>query len=134
MRDRRPLSASGVQIAFLIFAIVFLGAPAQKYLGPWLAPGLELPQSLGRLFFFVPAILILVLTPQLRAFSLDQLRTRIPRGDRLEVAAIVGAQAAIPFALLGGVVLWHWLAGGEMALARRIGMEDSAYAAFANSL
>lgn len=133
MRDR-PLSASGIQIAFLVFTVVFLGAPAEKYLGPWLAPELNLPQSLGRLFFFIPGILILVLVPQLRAFCRDEIRVPIPREKRLEVAFALGAQALLPFAIFGGVVLWHWMAGGEMALARRLGMEDSPHTALANSV
>jgi len=129
----RPFNASGVQIAILVFAVVFLGAPAQKFLGPWL-PDLDLPKTLGRLFFFIPAILILLVVPALRSYCFQLLRDPIPRRRRLEVAAVVGANALYPFAVFGCIILWHWTYGGEMALARRLGQEDTASVAMSRAL
>src|SRR5205809_1036149 len=108
----RPFSSSGVQIAILVFAVVFLGAPAQKYLGPWLLPDLDLPKTLGRLFFFIPAILILVVVPTLRQYCFALLRVPIPRQRRGEVAVVIGANALYPFAVFGCIVLWYWMSGG----------------------
>jgi len=133
MRDR-PFNASGVQIAFLVFAVVFLGAPAQKYLGPWLLAPLDMPNTLGRLFFFAPALLILLLVPALRSYCGALLRAPIRKSDRAEVAVVVAADALFPLAVVGGVVLWHWIGGGEMGLARRIGQQETAGVAMARAL
>jgi membrane protease YdiL (CAAX protease family) len=133
MRER-PFAASGAQVAFLVFAVVFLGAPAQKYIGPWLPGDLGIPNTLGRLFFFIPAILIIALIPALRRYSVELLRAPIDRAKRLEVALVVGAKALFPFAIFGGIVLWYWLHGGEMALARRIGDQQTASVAMSQAL
>lgn len=133
MRDR-PFGASGVQIAFLVFAVVFLGAPAQKYLGPLLAPELTMPGTVGRLFFFLPAVLILALVPALRRYCADLLRSPIPAPRRVEVGIVVGANALFPFAVVGGVLLWYWMNGGEMALARRLGQQETAGVAMSRAL
>ena len=133
MRDR-PFSATGLQITFLVFAVVFLGAPAQKYLGPILVPDLDLPKTLGRLFFFIPAAAILLVVPALRRHCLALLRHAIPREHRREVALVVGANALFPFAAVGGIVLWYWTTGGEPALARRVGEQATDSVALAQAL
>ena len=79
----RPLGASGFQIAFLIFAVVFLAAPAQKYLGPYLAPDGEMTKSLGRIFVFVPAVAFLWLIPRVHAFCRRELAFPISQRDRM---------------------------------------------------
>jgi len=130
----RPFNASGFQVAFLIFVVVFLGAPAQKYLGPLVAAETEFPNTLGRLFFFIPALLILFLVPPLRRFCRQELRVAIPKDARFEVGMVAVAHVLLPFAIFGGVVLWYWLAGGEMALARRIGMQETLSVSLARAL
>src|SRR6185295_1184122 len=54
MQETFESKASGMQIAFLVFAIVFLAYPIQKYLGPIV--GLEVSENrvAGRLLIFVP--------------------------------------------------------------------------------
>jgi membrane protease YdiL (CAAX protease family) len=130
----RPLSASGLQIAFLVFAVAFLAAPATKYLGPYVPFGSDLPKSLGRVFIFVPAILLLLLIPQVREFCARELKRPIVKADRLEVGIAVVSQALLPFAIVGGIVSWHWIAGGEMGLTRWIGNRDTPYAAMEQAL
>ena len=130
----RPLSASGLQITFFIFAVVFLAAPAAKFLGPYLVPEGEMPKSLGRIFIFVPAIALLWLIPQVRAFCWRELGYPISQRDRMEVSIVAASQVLLPFAIFGAVVLWHWTVGGEMALARRLGQQDTAAAEFARAL
>jgi membrane protease YdiL (CAAX protease family) len=130
----RPLGASGLQLAFLIFAVVFLAAPAAKYLGPYLASPDEMAKSLGRVFVFAPALLLLALIPRLREFAIGELMRPIGKQGRIEVGIVTASAALVPFALFGGIVLWHWMWGGEMALARRVGMEDTPRAALESAL
>ena len=132
--NHRPFNASGLQIAFLVFAVVFLGAPAQKYIGPLLTPEIDLPRTIGRLFFFLPAIVILVTVAPLRRHCAQLLRQPIDPAHRTEVAVVTAAQVVFAFAISGGVVLWHWMAGGEMGLARRIGQEVTGVVAMGRAL
>ena len=120
MKKDVHLNASGLQIAFLVFAIVLLAYPVQKYFGPALGLG-DPGRIVDRLFVFVPLIALLVLVPAFRRFAVEQLRNGIPPGKRLESAIVALVQVALPFAVMGAIVLWHWTIGGEMALARRIG-------------
>ena len=120
MSQGPQVNASGLQIAFLVFAIALLAYPAQKYLGPIL--GIEEPRRIvSGLFIFVPMIALLVLVPAFRRFAVDQLAKGIPRGKRVESALAALAQVALPFAIGGAIVLWYWTIGGEMSLARRVG-------------
>ena len=129
---QRPFNASGVQIAVLVFAVVFLAAPLQRYLGSW-APS-DIPQTISRLFVFVPAILILLAVPTIRRYCVDAVLSPIPRESRLEVAGVSAYHALIfPLAATGAIVLWHWSAGGEMALARRLGQQETAPVALASA-
>jgi membrane protease YdiL (CAAX protease family) len=122
----RNVPASGVQVAILIFALVFLAWPLQKYLGP--ALGLEESPSklVGKLFIFVPAIALLAGIPALRRFCVEALSTPIPAERRLELGGVTLAKLCVPFAIAGATVLWHYALGGEMTLARRLGEQRPA--------
>lgn len=123
MSKHERTKPGGFQIAFLIFAVVFLASPFHKYLGPLLGIGEPPGRVAGRLFIFVPAIAILVLVPGIRRFCRDQLTTPIRRERRVECGLVTLAQLALPFAIAGATVLWYWFKGGEMSLARRIGQQ-----------
>ena len=116
---------SGLQIAFLVFAVVFLAWPLHRYVGPLI--GVHEPDSrvVGRLYIFIPAIAILLLVPGLRRFCAEQLGKGFVPGGRLETGLVMFAKVWMPFAIYGGVLLWYWVPGGEMALARRIGEQRS---------
>jgi membrane protease YdiL (CAAX protease family) len=115
----------GYQLAFFIFAVALLGAAAQKYLTPLLPGGDELPVTIGRLYAFVPAILVMLLVPAARRYCARALAVPIPFERRGEVAVVIGLQPVVLLAIGGSVVLWYWAQGGEMALARRIGEQMS---------
>ena len=123
MIDNHSKGASGLQVAFLVFAVVLLGAPLHKYLGPLLG----IPQSspiAGRLFIFIPAIAILLFAPALRRSCFERLSQPIIASRRIEVGLVSAAEILLPFAIFGAVALWYWILGGEMALARRIGNQS----------
>ncbi len=130
----RKDSATGLQIAILIFAVVFLGAPADKYLGALLGLDSGFDIVRGRLFFFIPAALLLMLVPELRRRCLRDLRSPIPKERELEVAAVALAHILTATAAIGAVILFHWVMGGEYALARRLGMQQAPQAAWVFAL
>jgi membrane protease YdiL (CAAX protease family) len=133
MSSEHPRSPTGLQVAFLIFAVVLLATPFQKYVAPMMGLGLS-GTYWDRLYIFVPAIAILALVPALRRYCLSRLRQPIAPGQRTEVAIVAGAHVLLPFALAAAVMLWYWVPGGEMALARRIGNQMSPEAEFARAL
>jgi membrane protease YdiL (CAAX protease family) len=130
----RPFSASGLQITLLVFALVFLAAPAAKHLGPHVPFAEEIPASLGQAFIFGAAVVLLIAIPGVRAFCSAHLRRPIAPCDRLEVGIVVASNAFVPFAIFGGIVLWHWICGGEMGLARWVGSRDTSAAAMEHAL
>ena len=124
----------GFQIAFLVFAIIFLAYPMQKYLGPLI--GIEGPHKfVSRIYIFVPLILLLALVPVFRRFSIEELGTPIPAGRRVETAAVTLLKAVLlPLAAGGAIALWYWGLRGEMGLARRVGQQEDINVSIANVL
>jgi membrane protease YdiL (CAAX protease family) len=112
---------TGLQIAILIFAVVFLAYPLRKYVGPLVGLDEQSGKVVGRLFIFIPAIALLIFVPAWRRFCLECLRVPIATERRSELVFVATAQAVIPLAIGGATVLWYWTMGGEMALARRLG-------------
>jgi membrane protease YdiL (CAAX protease family) len=113
------LPASGLQIAFLIFAVMLLAAAAEKYvLGQWpWARDSGFP--VGRTTMFVIAAAILALVPALRRHCKRLLATPIPASKRSEVILVVGLDLVTTWAAVGAIALALWSIGGEPALARR---------------
>jgi uncharacterized protein len=133
MRSQSDLPG-GFQIAFLVFAIVFLAYPMQKYIGPFLGiQGAE--RSASRIFIFAPLALLLALYPPFRNLSIQMLGTPITAGRGREAAVVTACKALlVPFATAGAIVLWHWGLGGEMGLARRLGEQQGPEAALRSAL
>ena len=119
----KAYSASGMQIAFLVFAVVFLATAADRFLGPIIGKHTDFDRTLGRLYIFVPAVLLLLLVPPLRRRCLEELRVPIPRARKPEVALAAIGHIFTALATGGAIVLWHWCLGGEPGLARRLGNE-----------
>ena len=120
MVDMKPGSASGVQIAFFIFAVALLAAPLTKWIvgaDRW-AP--EVAAMIDKAIPFVMGIAILVAFPRLRRICSLELNNPVPSNGRAEVAAVAALHLVMPFAWAGAVALWYWIAGGEVALAHLI--------------
>src|SRR5688572_12940222 len=103
--------ASGIQIAFLVFAVLLLGAPVERYVLPMFGWTGEYASTTARLVVFVPAIVALLAFPHIRRRCLDDLRVGIPRERRAEVAVVSMLHWMVAAAGVGGVVLWYWLLG-----------------------
>src|SRR5260221_3537139 len=128
--------ATGLQIAFFVCALLLLAAPADKFLfSHWTwARAHELPVS--RVAIFAIAAAILFGMRPLRRICLDLLSVPVPRDRRAEVGAALALNVAAAFAAIGAVMLWTWLAGGDPALARRVGEQakDTEQMSYALSL
>jgi len=114
--DRRAQAILGFQIAFLVFAVVLLMAPADKYvLARWQwAADLELP--LGRVMIFAIAAFLLVAIDALRQRCVSLLAAPVAAGRHREIAIGIALTLLADFGCAGGFALWHWLAGGEAAV------------------
>ena len=117
MTDTRNGSATGLQIAFFIFAVALLAAPLSKWIigaDRW-AP--EVAGMIDKAIPFVMAIVILASFPPLRRLCSVELHKTLRAGDRPEIAAVAALHLLMPFAWAGAVAIWYWVAGGEAALA-----------------
>lgn len=117
MTDTRNGAATGLQIAFFIFAVALLAAPLGKWIvgtGRW-AP--EVAAMIDKAIPFVMAIVILAAFPRLRRLCSFELNNTLDPRNRNEVAAVAALHLLMPFAWAGAVALWYWVSGGEVALA-----------------
>lgn len=120
--------ATGFQIAFLLLALQFFAMLAASWGAArlaWLPHGTEL---LGQVVTFGIAIIVLAGVGPLRRFCAGELRRELPRGAAIELAAVSAAKAAIPFAVIGGTVLWAHAAGAPERLAAILAQADPARA------
>jgi membrane protease YdiL (CAAX protease family) len=125
---------SGFQIAFLIFAVILLSAPAAQWLSPDGSWARENEALVGRLVIFAAAILILVSFPAVREMCKQMLRAPIPPQHRAEVAGIAAIAIIGNFAAGGATALWLWLHGGDVLLASQIQIHSDVETAKALSL
>jgi uncharacterized protein len=106
----------GFQVAFLVFAVVFMSIPIVKYSGPW-EPHEE--QAFGRALIFGAALALICGIDGLRRESRALLAVPIARKFWPEVTAITLLHLLTPFALCGAIVLEAWMEGGGNAVSLR---------------
>jgi membrane protease YdiL (CAAX protease family) len=109
-------SPSGLQIAFLIFALHFFAMLVTRFLsdlGQWPRSTFQL---MSQWVTVILEALVLLAVPALRRWCLVELRIPIPVGCWPELACVTTLKAAIPFAVLGGGVAWMlaWAAPGTL--------------------
>jgi len=126
--------ATGFQIAFFIVALLFLAAPADKYIFDHWQWARELGFPVGRAMIFIVAGGILFGVPPLRRRCLGLLSIPLPPTKAPEVAAVALLQVVTAFAAAGATGLWIWSNGGEPALARALGSRDTAATQLSNAL
>lgn len=117
--------ALGFQITFLIFAVVFLNAPLDKYVYSQWQWARDLDVSLGRALIVISGGILLAVIPAARRQCAALLDPRIPRGRRGEVFIALGIDLIANAGMLGAFALWHYSFGGEPALAREMGNQAS---------
>ena len=123
MSEEPNQSATGFQIAFLILALLFLAAPAEKYLFNQWTWAQERGIPVSRLAIFAIAAFVLFGIEPLRKVCFRLLSAPIPSGRKHEVISALALNIVAGFAAMGAAVLWVWMLGGEPALARRVGEE-----------
>ena len=124
---------SGIQIAFLAFAVALLAVPFSEAVGSLAGLSPDEKKLFSRLFiFFIPLAAVLAL-PALRGAVEEMLRAPIPREHRAEVAAVAALHVATHFALGGAVAAWFWLQGGGEAVAARVFSREEKQLAYAFS-
>jgi len=99
-------NTSGPQIAFLFFALLFLAMLITRFLSAlW-----QWPQNafllMSQWVTVILELLVLLVVPAIRRWCLAELRIPIPAGRWPELASVAALKAAIPFAVLGGGVVW----------------------------
>lgn len=129
-------SASGFQIAFLIFAVLLLAVPADRYFFAKWEWAVQRDVPVGRIMIFVFAAILFLSVPALRRIARELLAVPIPRKKLPELAAATLLDLGVGFAAFGALALWWWCSGGESNVARHIGepLSDSVHLANALSM
>jgi membrane protease YdiL (CAAX protease family) len=117
MAHRPKNEASGMQIAFLVFALFIVSIPVAKYSGPWTHHEEGL---VTRLFIFGMFLVVLGLFRGVRSRCMALLAVPIARHHRLEIGAITILHVLSPFAYAGALVLWTYFTEGNLAVADRM--------------
>jgi membrane protease YdiL (CAAX protease family) len=121
-------AASGLQIAFLVLAFEFFSMLASKSLAPVLGWPADRFELLGQLVTFSVAALMLAGIPALRRYCLAELRVPVPPGSSVQLIAACVTNVAIPFAVVGAVVIQAFATGNVEQLSARIPSMDPATA------
>lgn len=100
--------ATGLQIAFLTFAIALLSAPSSKWLLSLVHTQFT-SETVGRLFTLLVGAVCIVAFPAVRSRAREYLRRPIAKGDRAEVALASLLVVISGFAMVGGMVIWQLL-------------------------
>jgi membrane protease YdiL (CAAX protease family) len=116
----RTGSASGLQVAFLTFALLLLSVPASNALVRAVALTPEHAELARRALPLALLGVVLLFFPVLRKLSLQSLAQPLPRDQRLEVLMVAIASLAIPFAVVGGKVAWWWVSEGAAGVAQHV--------------
>lgn len=116
----RTGTASGIQIAFLSFAVLLLAVPLSAHVGDLLGGSSQYTTFIGRFFPFMLGAAILAAFPGLRRRVIDLLSMPVPRERRFELALVAMASVSLAFALSGALALWYWLTEGNAALEQHM--------------
>jgi membrane protease YdiL (CAAX protease family) len=124
--------ATGLQIAFLLFAVLLLSVPmSQAVIRAADASAAWRPIVERGLQFVIGALLLLAI-PGLRRAAALELSRPIPKAARLEVAAVGLAKTSLAFASFAMIGLWIWASEGVPGLLEQ--MASDTHAAHARSL
>jgi uncharacterized protein len=132
MATRTTGQATGLQAAFLIYAVILLAVPVSRLLvhaGSFEGARRILLESGTH---FVLAMLVIAIFPALRGFAIDSLARPIPRKKLGEVIIVSIAKLAQAFAAIAAIALWLWLTGGPNAV-EQMAIDPDQEAAFAFS-
>lgn len=116
----RTGSASGIQIAFLIFAVALLSVPLGAYVTGSLGTGSADSAVIGRTIPFAVAALIVVAFPALRQHALDEFARPVLPNRRIEVASVALAKVVMLLGAFGAMALWTWMSQGGYALEQKM--------------
>jgi uncharacterized protein len=130
--ENRP--ATGLQIGFLVFAVLLLAVPFDRHvLGQWQwARDADLPT--GRIANFLLGGLILLGIPALRRESRQILSRGIPASRVAELALALAMNFVVSLGAFGAFALWSWSVAGEPGLARQMGEHSSHATEWANAI
>ena len=111
--------ATGLQVAFFIFAVFLLTAPFSKYVARQLQLEPQWLDVLGRAAQLTFLAIGIFIAERFRPGLVTGLLAPIPTERRIETALVSGAKALAPFAILGGIAIYYWITAGPLGMERR---------------
>jgi hypothetical protein len=105
-----PNRASGLQIAFLVFAVILLSAPLGSYLQTGSIRSPDADRFLIRVIPFAIFATLLLFVPQMGRQAHRYLATPVAKNHRLEVVIVALSMIPLTWATAGARVLWaYWV-------------------------
>lgn len=126
-------AASGVQAAFLVFAVTLLAVPLSRAILDGAQATPQEAELFARAVPFAVGALAIVAFPGLRRAACRDLAAAVPGDRRLEVALVTVLYLALPFAAVLGLALWIESREGLLGLERRMASSPQAQMAQAFS-
>jgi membrane protease YdiL (CAAX protease family) len=117
-------TATGFQIAFLVLAFQFFSILAASFIARRISWPHEAFEFLGQVTTFGMATVILLGVGALRGYCRVELGRRLPDGSLREIAIVSLAKAAVPFAIVGAIVLWAFAVGEPGKIRSYVGSVD----------
>jgi uncharacterized protein len=115
--------ATGLQLAFLIFAVMLLTAPLSLYVGRALELSTEWTGLLARIGQTAILGVILFATERLYPGLIGSFLRPVPLDRKKEVALVAVVKIFFPFALFGAIMVGHWVVGDALAVEQRFPTE-----------
>jgi membrane protease YdiL (CAAX protease family) len=126
--------ATGMQIAFLMFALMLLAVPLAEFLLKATGFTGTTRTLLERGIHLALAGLVVAAFPRLRRFAMKELSRPIPAAKRVEVAVVALAKLAQAFAVVVAIAFLLWVTQGPERVDRMaVGIEREAANAFSGS-
>jgi membrane protease YdiL (CAAX protease family) len=112
--------ATGLQIAFLLLAVLLLSVPASRAIIHANGTPADWRPIVERGTQFVVGALLILAIPALRRAAALELSRPIPKAMRLEVVAVGVAKTSLAFASFAVLGLWLWASEGSPGLVDRM--------------
>lgn len=112
--------ATGLQIAFLVYAVMLLAVPLANHVVMWAALEGTARALVEKGTHFALAASLILVFPSLRRFTIRALAAPIPRDMRQEVMLVAVAELSLAFATTAALALWFWTTAGPDRVDRMI--------------
>src|SRR5687768_18496498 len=101
--------ATGLQIAFLMFAVMLIAVPFSSFVVQFGSLTGIAAEIVNKGMHFALAIALILAFPALRRSARYWLATPIPPSMKIETATVALCKGSVALATAGGLAAWFWI-------------------------